>query len=182
MFEYLIMYTISKQFSFQSTAVKQWSLAIVASLLIAISANIEVPSFPVPVTLQSLAILMIAGMGGARFAVKAVGCYLLEAAIGLPVLAGWTGGLVHLVGPTGGYLFGFVLAAYIVGRLLETSNRSFIRTGMVSLLGLTIVLLCGAGYLSQFVGISKAITLGVMPFLLGELLKSIFAAAVISRV
>lgn len=176
------MHTQTQSLAPQSVRVKQACTAIFASLLIAISANIEIPLFPVPVTLQSLTVLLIAGLLGSRMGVAAVGCYLLEAALGFPVLAGFTGGLAHLFGPTGGYLFGFLIAAYTVGRIYESSTGTFIRTWLVGALGFTLIMACGFGYLCQFMDINKAISVGILPFLLGEFLKSIFLAAVMSRV
>ncbi len=96
------------------------AIAVIAgSLVLAASSWVEAPMWPVPITLQSFAVCIIGALFGARSGAATVGAYLIEAALGLPVLAGGAGGFVHLLGPTGGYLIGFVFAAATAGALVE---------------------------------------------------------------
>ena len=95
------------------------ALAFIGSLLIAISAQITVPMFPIPMTMQTFAVLTIAVVMGGRLGALSLLMYIAEGAMGLPVFAGGKGGLPVLMGPTGGYLIGFVISAYIVGSLAE---------------------------------------------------------------
>ncbi|HEY9216606.1 MAG TPA: biotin transporter BioY, partial [Phenylobacterium sp.] len=88
---------------------------LLGSWLLAASSWVEAPMYPVPMTMQTYALLVIAGLAGMRLAGEIVMVWLMQAAIGLPVLAGGAGGVAHLLGPTGGYLIGFVMAATLVG-------------------------------------------------------------------
>ena len=98
-----------------------------ASFVLAVSAQISIPMYPVPFTLQSVTVLFLAFALGHRLAVAAVGAYLIEGALGLPVYAHFTCGLPVLFGPTGGYLFGFLASAYVAGCMYEhvKSRRVF---------------------------------------------------------
>ena len=95
------------------------ALAFVGTLVLVVSAKVEVPFYPVPMTLQTLAVLTLGALFGARLAAATVALYLGEGLIGLPVFAGAAAGPAYLAGPTGGYLVGFLLAAALVGWLAE---------------------------------------------------------------
>jgi len=142
--------------------------ALGLSLVIAASARINVPFWPVPMTLQTCAVLSIAGMFGARIGVAAVLAYLLEGAVGLPVFA--AGGPATLVGPTAGYLLGFVAAAALVG-----SVRGALPRAAAMLAATALIYTIGASWLARFVGIDQAIQIGVVPFLLGDAAKAALA-------
>jgi|SRR5687767_330202 len=154
-------------------------LVLGASFLIALSAQVAIPLpfSPVPVTAQTLALLILAaGLGRVRAAAAAL-CYLAEGASGLPVFAGGSAGPHVLAGPTGGYLAGFVPAAWLVGALAERGwDRHFGLTAVAMLAGNAVVLALGAAWLGVFVGVERAIALGVVPFLFGDLVKSGMAA------
>ncbi len=147
---------------------------LAGSLLPALAARIAVPLpfSPVPVTGQTLAVLLLGAVLGSRRGSLAVVAYLAEGAMGGPVFAGGTGGVARLLGPTGGYLFGFVLAAYLVGVLAERGwDRSPLRTAAAMLLGTCVIYLAGLPWLGLFVGPRNALSMGLYPFLVGDALK-----------
>ena len=150
------------------------AIVISASWLLAISAqfSFNLPFSPVPVTGQTLAVLLIGSLLGKNRGAAAVGLYLLQGAAGLPVFAGGKSGFITLVGPTGGYLIGFIAAAYIVGILAELRyNKSLIYTGFSMLIGTLVIYIFGLFWLVQFVGESSALQLGLFPFLVGDFVK-----------
>ena len=95
------------------------TLAVLGTLVLAVSAKVQVPFYPVPMTLQTLAVLTLGALFGARLAAATLTLYLAEGLVGLPVFAGAVAGPAYMVGPTGGYLLGFLLAAALVGGLAE---------------------------------------------------------------
>ncbi|MDR2464277.1 MAG: biotin transporter BioY [Holosporales bacterium] len=151
--------------------------------LIAICSQICIPFIPVPFTMQTLSVLFVASSLGARYGTIAILMYLVEGAIGIPVFAKLSSGLPVLLGPTGGYLIGFVLAAYITGKLIEKSKtKSFFSLLWPGIAGGLIVLFTGYLRLAYFVGYSRAFTLGVLPFILGDVVKAaVFAAVTMSK-
>lgn len=152
-----------------------WSLLIGASARVAVS----LPFSPVPLTLQTLSILLAGAALGPRLGLLAIGTYLLEGIAGLPVFAEGTSGLAVLLGPTGGYLAGFALAVVVVGLLADRGwGRSPLLMLGAMLLGNIAIYACGVGWLAHFVGLAKAVPLGLLPFVPGDLLKSGAAAAV----
>lgn len=159
-----------------STVLRKAALVLLGSLVIAIAAQANVPMQPVPMTLQTLAVLSVGAALGARLGVAALVLYILEAAVGLPVLAEMKSG-AFLFGPTGGYILGFVLAAGLVGYLAERGfDRSMPRMLLAMLLGVALIYVPGLIWLSGFVGgFDKAITFGFTPFILGDIVKAAIA-------
>ena len=157
-------------------------LAVAGSLLIALSARIQVPMWPVPVTMQTFAVLFLALTYGPRLAFSTVALYLAQGAVGLPVFASG-GGLSYIVGPTGGYLVSYAVAALVVGWLARQGwGRPITRVFAAMILGSAIIYLIGAGWLAVFIGLEKAVSLGVLPFLFGDLLKALLAAAILPAI
>ena len=152
------------------------------SLLLALSAHVSVPFWPVPMTMQTLAVLMIAGLAGPWRASGAMLTYLAEGALGLPVFAGTPArglGLAYLAGPTGGYLAGMLVAAAVVGWLARRAAfRPAALLGAMTL-GSLLVYALGATWLAAFVGPAKAVALGVQPFLAGDAVKTALATAAV---
>jgi len=150
-------------------------LALAGTGLLTLSAKIQVPFWPVPMTLQTLAVIMLAMLGGARLGAATVVLYLIEGAAGLPVFAGTPErgiGLAYMVGPTGGYLIGFVAAALATGFLAERGwGRTIGKALIANTLGTAIILAFGTVWLAFFVGASKAIAVGLTPFLLTSAVK-----------
>ena len=149
-------------------------LILGTSWLIAISAQISInlPFSPVPITGQTLVILMTGLILGKNRGVAAVIAYLVQGASGLPFFAGGKSGLATLLGPTGGYLFGFLAAVYIVGMLSELRHkRSIFQAATALVIGNVTIYIFGLFWLARFVGEAQALQLGLYPFLVGDLLK-----------
>ena len=164
-------------------------LALVGSALIAVCAKIQVPFWPVPMTMQTFAILVIGMAYGWRLGGATVLLYLAEGAVGLPVFAAG-GGIAYFAGPTTGYLFGFFLAAVLVGHLAERGwDRDVFRTLIANALGTLVIFALGVAWLSGFLmqanglgmgsGTMAAWTNGALPFLAGAAAKIALAAAVL---
>lgn len=161
-------------------AVMKAALVVFGSVLLAVSAQFKIPLYPVPVTGQTLVVLLIGMTFGARLGGITIAAYLFEGALGLPVFAGGTAGAMVLIGPTGGYLFGFLLAGVATGCLAERGmGRTAVSTVAAMIVGNCVIYLCGALWLSNFVGFGQAIAAGVLPFLYGDVLKLIVAAGVV---
>lgn len=161
-----------------SALLRNGALAVLGSLLVAVAAQVNVPMQPVPMTLQTLAVLAVGAAFGARLGAATLALYALEAAVGLPVLAEMKSGLPVLIGPTGGYVLGFILAAGLVGYLAERGfDRSVLRMSLAMLAGAAVLYVPGLLWLSGFVGgFDQAIAYGLMPFLVGDLVKTAIAA------
>ena len=152
-------------------------LVVIGSLLLATSAQFKIPLYPVPVTGQTLVVLLIGMVYGPRLGGVTIATYLLQGVIGLPVFAGGAFGIATLLGPTGGYLGGFLIAAVVMGFLAERGmGRGFMSTVIAMMIGNTIIYVTGASWLASFIGAEKALTSGVFPFLYGDVLKLLVAA------
>ncbi|HLZ57996.1 MAG TPA: biotin transporter BioY [Ktedonosporobacter sp.] len=136
----------------------------------------------VPVTLQTLAVLLTGAALGSKRGGLALLLYLAEGAAGLPVFAGGTGGFIWLVGKTAGYLWAFPIAAFVVGLLCERGlDRRFLTSALAMLPGSLIIYLVGASWLIALLHLSmaNAFIFGILPFIPGDLLKLIIAAALL---
>lgn len=152
-------------------------LILVGSLFLAACAQITVWTVPVPVTMQTFGVLVVGAIYGWRLGAATVAAYLVEGAIGLPFFAGLTGGLPILFGPTGGYLFGFVAAAAVVGWLAERGwDRNILTMALAMLIGNVVLYVPGLLWLSTFFGWEKAIEYGLSPFMLIDAVKLAAAA------
>ena len=158
-------------------------LAFAGSLALAASAKLQVPFYPVPMTMQSLVVLLIGMAFGWRLGGATVLLYLAEGLLGLPVFAGTPDkgiGIAYIIGPTGGYLFGFVLAAGLTGWLAERGwGRSLWRSALALSLGHAVLFLAGMAWLAVYVGWTKAVALGLAPFLVGSLVKTALGVALV---
>jgi biotin transport system substrate-specific component len=149
-------------------------LAFLGSALLTLSAKVQVPFYPVPMTMQTLVVLLVGMAFGARLGVATVALYLAEGAAGLPVFAGTPEkgiGLAYMMGPTGGYLLGFVLAAAIAGWMVER-RRDAAGLALAVVAGSIAIYGPGVLWLARFVGAGRALELGLVPFLGGDLLKA----------
>ena len=156
-------------------------IVICGSLILCLSAQVKVylPISPVPITGQTFAVLMLAALLGSRRGVLAMLAYLIEGASGLPVFAGGIGPAT-LIGPTGGYLFGFIAVAYVVGRLAEMGWDRWVITTIAAMLAGEIVLYTfGVCWLAIMTNIRTALVIGLYPFIVGDILKIALAAAVL---
>lgn len=146
---------------------------VLFAVLTTLAAQVSLPMVPVPMTLQSLAVVLAGGVLGPRGGVAAMGLYLAAAAVGLPVLSDGRGGIAALTGPTAGYLVGFVLAAWVAG---EAGRRGWLKRPVegVALFSAThlLILLPGAAWLALDIGWTAAMSGGFTPFLVGAVVKS----------
>jgi len=160
-------------------------LVALGTALLALSAKINLPLPYVPMTLQTLVVLMIAAAYGWRLGSATVIAYLAEGAIGLPVFAGPVGGLAPLLGPTAGYLAGFVAAAFITGWLSERGwDRSVPRLFVAMGLGHIVILAAGFAWLAfgMKLGVEKARLVGIVPFVAASVIKNALGAAFVPAI
>jgi biotin transport system substrate-specific component len=159
-------------------------LAVAGSLLLWACAKIQVPFYPVPVSMGTFAVLAIGMAYGPRLGAVTLLLYLAEGAAGLPVFANTPErgiGLAYMVGPTGGYLVGYLVAVLIVGWFAERgADKSAIRLFGVMFVADVAILGLGFAWLASLFGAESAWSTGVVPFLLGDLLKVAIAALAVS--
>ena len=157
-------------------------LIAVGSVFIALLARVAIPLpfSPVPITGQTFAVLLVGALLGSRRGGVVVILYLLEGVGGLPFFADGTGGLARLAGPTGGYLVGFVVAAFAVGLLAKRGwDRRVWSTAAAMLVGNIIIYAFGLLWLERFVGAERVFSLGLLPFIPGDLFKLTLAAIIL---
>jgi biotin transporter BioY len=155
------------------------ALIIGGSLFIALCAQFTIHVGPVPITGQTLGVLLTGVLLGSRRGSLSVLAYLAEGIVGLPVFApGGPLGLARLLGPTGGYLLGFVAAAYVTGLLAEKGwDRKMTTTLLAMLIGNAVIYTLGLPWLGLFVRAENALPIGLYPFIIGDLAKAFLAAA-----
>ena len=165
-----------------SGALRAIVLVVLGTALMTLSAKVNLPLPYVPITLQTLAVLMIGATYGWRLGSATMIAYLAEGALGMPVFAGPVGGLAPLLGPTAGYLFGFVLAAFVTGFLAERGwDRSATWLFVAMAIGHAVIFAAGFGWLAfgAGLGIGKAWLVGVVPFMAATLVKNALGAALV---
>ncbi len=156
------------------------ALAFGGALALALSAKVQVPFYPVPMTLQTLVVLALGATYGARLAMATVGLYLAEGLLGLPVFAGALAGPAYMAGPTGGYLAGFLVAAALIGVLAERGwDRSWPLLLAAMTLGHAVIFAFGFSWLAVLAGPSKAFALGIAPFAVATVVKTLLACALV---
>jgi biotin transport system substrate-specific component len=167
---------------------------ILGTLILTISAKIQVPTWPVPVTLQTLAIAGLAAAFGARIGVATVLLYILEGMSGLPVFAGATAGPAYILGPTGGFIVGWLPMAYIIGRVADRgASGNFLKLFSAMVVGDAIVFVLGfawlaiaatfvtnVGWLDQANLLGSAFQKAIQPFIVWDLLKLALAALTVA--
>ncbi len=157
-------------------------LAAFGVALLAVSAKLNLPLPHVPMTLQTLVVLMIGAVYGWRLGALTIIAYLAVGALGLPVFAGPVGGLKPLTGPTAGFLSGFVIASFIAGWFSERGwDRSMVRMFVAMAIGHILIMVMGFAWLAygMKLGAEKAWLVGVMPFLAGALVKNTLGAILV---
>jgi biotin transport system substrate-specific component len=153
---------------------REVALILGGSLLIALSAQLQLrpPFSPVPITGQTFAVLLLGALYGSKRGPATVATYLVLGVMGLPVFAGGASGVARLVGPTAGYLVGFLAAAFVVGSLSERGwDRKPWTTAASMVIGSAMIYVIGVLWLSKFVGWPAVLSTGVLPFLPGDALK-----------
>ena len=154
-------------------------LVVAASAFIALLAQVAIPLpfSPIPITGQTFAVLLVGALLGGTRGALAILLYLVEGTVGLPVFAGGGAGFARLAGPTGGYLIGFIAAAFVVGLLAKRGwDRRVWSTALAMLVGNVLIYAFGLPRLAHFVGGEKVFHLGLYPFVVGDLLKLALAA------
>ena len=155
------------------------SLILFGTLLLTISAKVQVPFWPVPMTMQTFMVFLIGATYGVRLSFLTLVAYLFEGAIGLPVFAAG-GGLIYLTGPTAGYLYGMTLAAVVISYFADQGfSVSYTKTFISIILGSIIIFALGVLYLGSIIGYNKAIQAGLLPFITSELFKIALAVILI---
>jgi len=163
--------------------VRGLSLACLFAVATGLLAQVRVvlPFTPVPITGQTLGVLLAGSLLGARFGALSMGIYLALGLVGVPWFAGGDSGLLYLVGPTGGYLAGFIVAAWFLGKATDRSASMRSPVAQVALMGagMVIIYTFGAGWLmvGSHLSLGLALGLGVVPFLMGDVLKIFLAAS-----
>ena len=155
------------------------ALIIGGSILLALSARISfyLPFSPVPITGHSFAVFLIGMLFGSYRGALTVLTYVMAGAGGLPVFAGAGAGLAYLAGPTGGYLLGFVAAAYVTGALAERGwDRHFLTAVLAMVIGNIFVFVPGVSWLAIYSGWDQSLSLGLYPFIPGDIIKTFLAA------
>ena len=169
--------TLTKALVPAPTLAQKAAMVLAGTALIAISAQISVPFFPVPMTLQTLAVLLVGFALGARLGALTVLAYVAEGAMGLPVFSGFKAGLG---GPTTGFLLGFVLMAFVAGWAADRGLRSVLGLAAVALLASARLYVPGVAWLATAIGFEKAVAAGMLPFLAGDAVKAVLAALVVT--
>ena len=168
----------------QSKLVKNIFIALIGTIVLAISSKIKIPFYPVPMTMQTLVILMI-GIGfGWKLGMATVTLYLFEGIIGLPVFSGTPEkglGLIYFTGPTMGYLIGFLVAVFFAGKFNYDNNiiKNFLKLSIAT----SFIYLLGLVWLGKIIGWDKPrLELGAQPFLLAELFKILLATFAVNQI
>ncbi|MEM6373171.1 MAG: biotin transporter BioY [Pseudomonadota bacterium] len=166
---------------------KQVVLVIVGVLVLAVAAKIKVPMWPVPITMGTFAVLTIGAAYGARLGLVTILGYMLVGALGFDVFAGSSAeasGLAYMMGGTGGYLFGYVLATLALGALAQRGwDRSVLWMALAMGIGTVLIYVPGLLWLGQLYGWDKPILAwGLTPFLIGDALKLVLAALILPGV
>ena len=171
-----------EQAGMRQGAVRVLALIAFGSLFLAVLAQVKVPMWPVPVTLQTFAVLVLGLTYGFRLGTATILAHVAQGAVGLPVFAGGAGGIAVLMGPTGGYIAGFILAVMLTGWLADRGwSRRILPAIAALVIGNLAIYALGAGYLdAAFLGDwQKTVAVGVLPFLLGDALKIGLAVSVL---
>ena len=157
-------------------------LVLFGTILLAISAKIQLPFWPVPMTMQTFVIFLIGMTYSVRLSFITVSMYLFEGALGLPVFASG-GGIAYLVGPTSGYLYGMIISSVVISYLANLGfSKTYFKTSISLLIGSFIIFLFGILYLGSIIGYEKAIIAGLLPFIPSELFKIALAVSLIPSI
>jgi len=169
------------------TNIKNISYCAIFAALTAILSQIAIPMVPVPINLAMLSVFVAGALLGPTKATASQVVYILLGAIGVPVFSGFSGGFGVIVGPTGGYIVGYVASAFVIGIIVKYTKKSIISSIFAMVVGLIVCYALGTAWFmygpsSEFVGgLWLAITYCVIPFLIGDMLKIILASFLVNR-
>ena len=168
----------------QTKLIKYIFFALLGSILLAISSKVKIPFYPVPMTMQTLVVLLIGICFGWKLGIATISLYIFEGVIGLPVFSGTPEkgvGLAYFMGPTMGYLIGFIVAGYLAGRFIYDNN--YFLNFLKLTFAISFIYIFGMLWLGTLIGWDKPIfELGAKPFLLAELLKILIATIAINQI
>ena len=154
-------------------------LILFGTLLLTISAKVQVPFWPVPMTMQTFVVFLIGATYSVRLSFLTLVAYLFEGAMGLPVFAAG-GGIVYLTGPTAGYLYGMTIAVVVISWFAnEGYSSSYLKSFISIIIGSIIIFALGVFYLGSIIGYNKALQAGLLPFIPSELFKIALAVLLI---
>jgi biotin transport system substrate-specific component len=156
-------------------------LASLFAALTAVGAFIAIPIGPVPIVLQNFFVMLMGLMLGPKWGLAGMGVYLLAGLLGLPVFAGGTAGIARFLGPTGGYLVGYLPSVALIGWLSRLGGQRRVADAVALVAGTLVLYLCGVSWLKLAAGLgwSKALAVGMIPFLPGDIAKIIAAVLMI---
>ena len=168
----------------QTKLLKYVFIALLGSIILAVSSKIKIPFYPVPMTMQTLVVLIIGVAFGWKLSLVTISLYLFEGIVGLPVFSGSPEkgiGLVYFTGPTMGYLIGFLVAVYISGKFVYDNN--LVKTFFKLFFATSLIYILGIIWLGSLIGWDKPVfQLGAQPFLLAELFKILIATFAINQI
>ena len=168
----------------QSKLIKSLFVIILGSIVLTISAKIKIPFYPVPMTMQTFVVLLLGLSFGYKIGLSAVGLYLLEGIVGLPVFSNTPErgiGIVYFTGPTMGYLIGFLTAAYLASKINNKDNFFVVLVKLI--LATSTIYILGLLWLGILIGWDKPIiALGAQPFLLAEIFKVVLLALITKQI
>ena len=167
----------------QPKIIKSLLAIILGSIALTISAKIKIPFYPVPMTMQTFVVLLLGVLYGWKLGLFTVSLYLLEGIAGLPVFAGTPEkgiGIAYFIGPTMGYLVGFLIAVFLAG--FFKFENAFFKNFLKLVLSVSFIYLFGMLWLSKFTGWEKAFLLGAQPFILAELFKILILAILVPKI
>lgn len=156
-------------------------LAALFAALTAVGAFIAIPIGPVPIVLQNFFVMLMGLMLGPKWGLAGMGAYLLAGLLGLPVFAGGTAGIARFLGPTGGYLVGYLPSVALIGGLSRLGGQRRVVDALALIAGTLVLYLCGVSWLKLATGMawSKTLAVGMLPFLPGDIAKIIAAVLMI---
>jgi biotin transport system substrate-specific component len=168
----------------QTKLLKYVFIALIGSIILAVSSKIKIPFYPVPMTMQTLIVLIIGVAFGWKLGLATISLYLFEGIVGLPVFSGTPEkgiGLVYFTGPTMGYLIGFLVAVYISGKFVYDNN--LVKTFFKLFFATSLIYILGIIWLGSLIGWDKPVfKLGAQPFLLAEIFKILIATLAINQI
>lgn len=161
----------------RATLARDVLLVVSFAVLTALSAQAAVWAGPVPLSAQTFAVVLSGALLGSKRGALSQVTYIGMGAVGAPVFAGWHGGIAHLMGPTGGYLAGFVAAAFVVGLLAERGwDRRVLTTAAAMFAGNVVIYVFGLAWLAYFMPKGTVLSAGLYPFIPGDIIKTVLAA------
>ena len=164
------------------TVYKNIFIVLFGTILLAVSSKVQVPFWPVPMTMQTFIVFIIGMTYGPKLAFLTLLAYLFEGSLGLPVFAKG-GGIAYLTGPTAGYLYGMTIAAFVIGLFSQKGfAKSYLKSLFALLVGTLIIFTLGVAYLGSIIGYEKALIAGLYPFIISELFKIFLATMLIPTI